>query len=65
KELKDFARVTLQPGESKVLHFALDREKLESVGMDMKRVVQPGDFEIMVGGNSADLLKTRLTVRGM
>lgn len=63
KELKDFTRVTLQPGESKIVHFTLDREKLDSVGMDMKRVVQPGDFEVMVGGNSVDLLKTKLTVQ--
>lgn len=63
KELKDFTRITLQPGESKIVHFTLDREKLESVGMDMKRVVQPGEFEVMVGGNSEDVLKTKLTVK--
>ncbi len=62
KELKDFTRITLQPGESKIVHFTLDKEKLESVGMNMKRVVQPGDFEVMVGANSEDVLKTKLTV---
>ena len=63
KELKDFARVTLQPGESQIVRFTLDREKLESVGMDMKRVVEPGDFDVMVGGNSVDLLTAKLAVR--
>ncbi len=62
KELKDFARISLQPGESQTVHFTLDREKLESVGMDMKRVVEPGDFEVMVGGSSEDLQKAKLTV---
>ncbi len=63
KELKDFSRITLSPGETKTVQFALSREKLEAYDLDMKRVVQPGDFEIMVGGSSTDLLSDTLTVR--
>jgi beta-glucosidase len=61
-ELKDFARVTLRPGETKTLTFTLTAEKLAALGLDMKPVVQPGDFEIMVGRSSIDCLKTTLSV---
>jgi beta-glucosidase len=63
KELKDFARITLRPGEIRTVTFTLTPEKLEAFGMDMKRTVQPGDFEIMVGRNSEDVLKERVKVR--
>jgi len=63
KELKDFSRITLRPGETRTVSFTIGREKLEAIGMDMKRTVQPGDFEIMAGGNSEDVLKTVLRVR--
>ena len=62
-ELKDFARVSLAPGETKTVSFVLDPEKLAALGMEMKPVVQPGDFEIMVGRSSVDYLKATLTVR--
>jgi beta-glucosidase len=62
-ELKDFARVTLAPGETKTVTFTLTPQKLAALGLDMKPVVVPGDFEIMVGRSSAEYLKTALTVR--
>lgn len=62
-ELKDFARVTLAPGASRTVSFTLTPEKLAALGMDMKPVVQPGDFEVIVGRSSVDNLKTTLTVR--
>jgi len=62
-ELKDFARVSLAPGETRTVTFALDSEKLAALGMDMKPVVAPGGFEIMVGRSSVDFLKTTLIVR--
>jgi beta-glucosidase len=55
KELKGFKRVTLAPGESKTVQFTLDREAFALWNQDMKRVVEPGAFEIMVGPNSVDL----------
>ncbi len=63
KELKDFARVTLQPGETKTVKFKITPDKLEAYNLDMKRVVQPGDFEIMVGENSVEFLKDTLKVK--
>ena len=63
QELKDFARVTLAPGETRTVTFVLSPGKLAALGMDMKPVVQPGDFDVMVGRSSADYLKATLTVR--
>jgi beta-glucosidase len=62
-ELKDFTRVPLAPGETRTVTFTLTPEKLAALGLDMKPVVQPGDFEVMVGRSSVDHLKTILTVR--
>jgi beta-glucosidase len=62
-ELKDFARVPLAPGETRTVTFTLDAAKLNALGMDMKPVVQPGEFDILVGRSSVDNLKTTLTVR--
>jgi fibronectin type III domain protein len=62
KELKGFRRVTLAPGESKTVQFTLDREAFALWNQEMKRVVEPGAFEIMVGPNSVDLKTTTLEV---
>ena len=52
KELKDFARVHLGVGETKSVSFRVDGEKLGVWGRDMRYAVEPGIFEIMVGGSS-------------
>jgi len=62
KELKAFKRVTLQPGEAKTVSFTLDHRAFELWNLDMKRVVEPGQFEIMAGPNSVDLKTATLTV---
>jgi len=62
-ELKDFARVTLAPGETRSVAFTLTPDKLAALGMDLKPVVPPGDYEIMVGRSSVDCLQTTLTVK--
>lgn len=54
KELKDFARVTLEPGETKVVEFTITPDKLEFLDKNMKPIVEPGDFIVMVGSSSAD-----------
>ena len=63
KELKDFARIFLNPGETKTVKFALTREKLEAYDLDIRRVVQPGVFEVLVGKNSVEYLQCVLTVK--
>jgi beta-glucosidase len=63
EELKDFRRVTLNPGEKRTITFELTPDKLEAYNMEMRRTVEPGDFEILVGRSSADVLKATLQVR--
>ncbi|HEY1848940.1 MAG TPA: glycoside hydrolase family 3 C-terminal domain-containing protein, partial [Opitutaceae bacterium] len=62
EELKDFQRVTLQPGETRSVTFTLGPDKLEAFDINMRRTVVPGDFEVMVGRSSADFQKSKLTV---
>jgi beta-glucosidase len=62
EELKDFRRITLDPGETRTVTFALTPDKLEAFDLAMKRRVMPGDFEILVGKSSVDVVKGRLRV---
>ena len=64
KALKGFQRVTLNAGERRTVNFTLTPEALSLWNSDMKRVVEPGEFEIMTGTNSVDLQSTTLTVTG-
>jgi beta-glucosidase len=63
KELKGFQRVSLQPGESRTANFTLTPRELGFWNLKMKHVVEPGEFEIMAGGNSTDLKTSILTIR--
>jgi beta-glucosidase len=63
KELKAFRRVTLAPGASQTVEFELDRDAFAFWNADMKYVVEPGEFEIMAGGDSANVKTTTLTIR--
>jgi beta-glucosidase len=62
KELKDFARLSLKPGEKKTVRFALEAAKLAYWNAAMKYGVEPGTFEIMTGPSSVDLQRVELTV---
>jgi beta-glucosidase len=62
KELKAFKRVTLAPGESRNVSFTLTPEAFRMWNDKMVRVVEPGDFEIMAGPDSAHLKPVTLTV---
>jgi beta-glucosidase len=63
KELKGFQRVPLEPGQTKLVEFKVGPEELAFWNKAMQRVVEPGLFDIMVGGNSVDLTKTVLKVK--
>jgi beta-glucosidase len=52
KELKGFARISLRPGETKTVQFAITPDKLSFLNEDMQRVVEPGTFTFMVGSSS-------------
>lgn len=52
RELKGFTRVELAPGESRDVRFSLTSRELEFVGQGMKYVVEPGKFQLFMGGSS-------------
>jgi beta-glucosidase len=62
KELKDVARVALEPGETRTVMFSLTPDKLAAIGLDMKRRVPPGIYAVMVGKNSLEVLGDTLKV---
>ena len=67
-ELKDFQRITLAPGESKEVSFTLTPYQLSLLNDHMDRVVEPGQFRIMIGGKSpsytaADRIKNSVGYR--
>jgi beta-glucosidase len=56
KELRGFQRVTLNPGEKKILSFELPAEKLSFYDEKTHRfIVEPGIFDIMIGSSSEDI----------
>ena len=61
-ELKDFQRISLAPGESRKVSFTLTAEKLQFYDINMNRVVEAGDFQVMVGTSSADCLTNTFRV---
>ena len=64
KELKGFKKVFLKPGESTTVTLDITPDRLSFYDINMKYLVEPGDFELMVGTSSqdADLVKLKLTV---
>lgn len=62
-ELKGFQRIHLQAGESREVMFSITPDMLQMLNKDMQRVIEPGDFQIMIGNSSKDVrLKGTLTV---
>lgn len=57
KELKGFEQVLLKKGESKTVTFTLTNEELGFYNNDGKYLVEPGKFEVFVGGNSQEVIK--------
>ena len=55
KELKDFRKVFLQPGESKQVTCTINRDMLYFYNDNLEWVTQPGDFQVMIGSASDDI----------
>jgi len=55
KELKDFRKIMLQPGEKRRVLFTISRDKLAFYNDKLERITQPGDFQIMLGSASNDI----------
>ena len=62
KELKGFQRITLQPGEKKRVEFKLRSNHLGFYNRSMRFVVEPGEFKIMIGPNSVDVIESTFQV---
>lgn len=62
KELKGFERVTLRKGETKQVTITLDEASLSYYDMQGHLFFEPGEFDIMVGGNSQDVKTKRISV---
>jgi beta-glucosidase len=63
-ELKGFRRVHLEPGASAALSFTLGPDDLKMLDRDMKWIVEPGAFRVMIGSSSKDLrLRGEFSVR--
>ncbi len=56
KELKGYQRVSLKPGESKIVNFTITPEMLKYYNTDLQWVMDPGKFEVMIGGSSDKVL---------
>jgi beta-glucosidase len=62
KELKGFERITLQPGEKRTVSFKIGPDHLAFWNIDMKFIVEPGEFDVYVGPNSVELQSATLSV---
>jgi len=58
KELKGFRKITLEPGEKETVKFTITSDQLSFLDRQMKRVVEPGIFKVMVGSSSQDIRLT-------
>jgi beta-xylosidase len=54
KELKGFEKVSLHPGETKTVAFEITPDSLAFYDINMRYIVEPGEFSIMVGNSSRD-----------
>jgi len=63
KELKGFQRVHLHAGETKTITFQLHTDDLAFYNREMKKITEPGQFDVWIGGDSNTQLKTSFRVR--
>ncbi|MEY4039011.1 MAG: hypothetical protein RIR67_1323, partial [Bacteroidota bacterium] len=54
-ELKDFQKIHLDAGETKMIQFSIDKEKLSFYNQQLEWGTEPGDFDLMIGSSSSDI----------
>lgn len=62
KRLIGFQKITLKAGETREVTFTISTDDLKFVSSDLKWIYEPGDFDIMIGGNSRDVKKARFAL---
>jgi beta-glucosidase len=60
KELKNFEKVLIQPGETKTVSFTITTEDLKFYNYDLQFDWEPGDFDIMIGPDSKEVQVMRV-----
>ncbi len=63
KELKDFERVLLKPGQKRLVTFSLPKQALGYFNGENRFIVEPGKFHLWIGGNSVDGLQAEFTLK--
>lgn len=58
KELRHFKRIHLEPGETAALEFTLTPRDLRVLGRDLKWIVEPGTFRVLIGTSSSNIVLT-------
>jgi beta-glucosidase len=59
KQLKAFKKVELNPGQTESLSFTLTPHDLSFIGIDLKRIVEPGEFKVMIGNEIVGFTVTK------
>ena len=63
KELKAFEKIELNPGESKKIKFTINPKMLEFTGLKMEKILEAGNYFVMVGSSSQDYLETTFKLK--
>ena len=63
QELKGFKRVALKAGESKKVTFDIDVDMLKFYDSTLDYVAEPGEFQVMIGGNSKEVKTASFTLK--
>ena len=59
KELKGFQKIELAPGESKNISFKITPKMLEFTGLKMDKILETGDYKVMIGSSSQDVVSAK------
>ena len=62
EQLEGFQRVEIEPGQTRTLRFKLTPYEISFINAHMKRVIEAGGLEIMVGGSSASVISTSVSI---
>jgi beta-glucosidase len=65
KELKDFQKLLIKAGETKKISFTIDKDDLSFYRQDMSWGCEPGQFELYIGGNSAEVKKSSFELKDL